>query len=70
MARSLQDLSRIARELASLTPEERLRVMIEAARQQNFRPLPPDFTAPRLGSGGTWTGGSLSREELYGDDGR
>jgi len=44
--------------------------MIEAAWQQEFRPLPPDFTAPRLGSGGTWTGGSLSREELYGADGR
>jgi hypothetical protein len=70
MARSLDELSRLARELASLTPEERLRVMLEAARQQKFHPLPPDFTPPRLGSGGTWTGGSLRREELYGEDGR
>ena len=70
MARNADDLARLARELASLTPEERAQVIAEASRQPQFRPLPRDFQPPRLRLGGPWTGGSLRREELYDDDGR
>ena len=70
MARSADDLARLARELASLTPEERAQVIAEAVRQPRFRPLPRDFRPPGLRLGGPWTGGSLRREDLYDDDGR
>lgn len=71
MARKPEDLSRLARELASLTPEERAQVLSEVERhRQKFRPLPRDFTPPVLEGGTEWVGGSLSRDELYGDDGR
>jgi hypothetical protein len=71
MARSPEELSRLAREFAALTPEERERVLAEAnLRQKKFRPIPPGWKPPKLGGGGTWVGGSLRREELYGDDGR
>jgi hypothetical protein len=71
MARKPEDLSRLARELAALTPEERAQVLAEVERhRQKFRPLPQDFTPPVLEGGTEWVGGSLSREELYGDDGR
>ncbi|HYO73220.1 MAG TPA: hypothetical protein VEU33_44865 [Archangium sp.] len=71
MARKPEDLSRLARELAELTAEERAQVIAEVERQQRkFRPLPQGFEPPVLEGGTEWTGGSLSREELYADDGR
>jgi len=45
--------------------------MAEVERQQRkFRPLPQGFEPPVLEDGTEWTGGSLSREELYAEDGR
>jgi hypothetical protein len=70
MARDPNELRRLARELAALTPEERARVVSEAAEQAQFKPLPKGFKPPVLKLGGPWTGGSLRREELYGDDDR
>lgn len=70
MARDPQELHRLAQELAALTPEERARVISEATGRERDRPIPRDFVPPELGEGGKWIGGSLSREEIYGDDGR
>ena len=70
VARDPRDLERLTQELATLTPEERARVLAEAARRAHLRPPPRGFTAPVLTGGTAWIGGSLRREELYGDDGR
>jgi hypothetical protein len=71
MARDQRDLKRLADELAGLTAEERAIVLADVARHERLRPLPRDFRFPVLPrSGGRWIGGSLRREELYGDDGR
>jgi hypothetical protein len=70
MARERKDLERLAKQLASLTPEERARVFAKARPQVEFQPPPRGYKRPRLSGGGEWTGGSLRREELYGDDGR
>lgn len=70
MARDAEELSRLARELAALTPEERTRVIAEAMRQERFRPPPPGWRPPLLKGGEAWDGGSLRREDLYGDEGR
>jgi hypothetical protein len=71
MARKPEDLSRLARELAALPSEERAQVLAKVERhRQKFRPLPRDFMPPVLEGGTEWVGGSLSRDELYGDDGR
>ena len=70
MARDPKELQLLAEELAALTPEERGRVIAEAKRREKFKPMPQDFKPPVLSLGGAWTGGSLRREELYGDDGR
>ncbi len=71
MARSSEDLSRLAREFAALTAEERQRVLAEAnLRESKFRPPPLDWEPPILKGTGAWDAGSLSREELYDDDGR
>jgi hypothetical protein len=40
------------------------------ARNQEPQPRPEDWEPPRLRVGGRWIGGSLRREEIYGDDGR
>ena len=34
------------------------------------RPVPADWEPPVLRAGGRWIGGSLRREDIYGDDGR
>jgi hypothetical protein len=34
------------------------------------RPVPKDWEPPVLEGKGKWIGGSLRREEIYGDDGR
>jgi hypothetical protein len=70
MARSKRELERLAAELASLTPEERSRVFAEAARRARWHGPPAGWTPPTLSGGGVWTGGSLRREDIYGDDGR
>jgi hypothetical protein len=71
MARDPRDLKRLAEELASLSPEDRARVMAEIRHRHAARPLPKDFRPPLLkASGGRWIGGDMSRESLYGDDGR
>jgi hypothetical protein len=69
VARDARDLRRLAQELASLSPEERARVIADAARAR-LRPLPKGFTPPVLSGGTRWIGGDLRREDLYGDDGR
>jgi hypothetical protein len=71
MARDPNELHRLARELAALTPEERALVMEEAASNEvEFKPLPLGFKPPIVSLGGPWTGGTLRREEIYDDDGR
>jgi hypothetical protein len=71
MARDPRDLKRLAEELAGLTPEERSLVLADVARRSPPRPLPKDFRPPVFQrSGGRWIGGSLRREEMYGDDER
>lgn len=71
MARDPAELSRLARELAALTPEERAQVIAEATGESvTFKPIPPGWQPPKLSGGGEWTGGSLRREEFYDDDGR
>ena len=70
MARSPQNLERLAKELAALTPEERAKVLQQAEDDEKFKPWPKDFKIPLLKLGGPWTGGNLRREDLYDDDGR
>lgn len=69
MARDPRELRRLAQELAALTPEERERVIEEATGATRLRPPPLDFTPPLI-KGGTWVGGDLRRESMYGDHGR
>ena len=45
-------------------------LVIAEAKKKRFKPLPKDWEPPTLAGGTQWVGGSLSREELYGDDGR
>jgi hypothetical protein len=71
MARDLDELRRLVRELSALTPAERARVIAEVAPDEvQFKPPPVGFKPPVLRLGGPWTGGTLRREEIYGDDGR
>ncbi len=71
MARDPRDLQRLADELASLTPEERARVLSDVKKRSRLHPLPKGFKPPVLkASGGRWIGGDLRREDIYGDDGR
>jgi hypothetical protein len=64
-----KQLERLASELLALTPEERAGVLLEVARR-TWKPIPKDWEPPTLSGGGEWTGGSLRREDIYGDDGR
>jgi hypothetical protein len=71
MARSRKDLKRLADELAALTDEDRAAVLADVARARRFRPLSKGFRPPTFPpTGGRWIGGSLRREETYGDDER
>jgi hypothetical protein len=71
MARDPRELKRLADEFANLTPDERALVLADVAGRRAPRPLPKDFRPPTFRrSGGAWIGGSLRREELYGDDER
>ncbi len=47
--------------------EKRAQVLAQA-RQPKFRPIPKDWRPPLLQGGTKWIGGSLRREERYGDD--
>ena len=70
MAASSSDhLDHLARELASLTREERAKVLARAASLDESR-APRRFIAPKLSGGTQWIGGELDRDHLYGDDGR
>lgn len=70
MSKDAKELDRIARELASLTEEERAKVLALAERAQRAFAPPPGWR-PKVLSGGThWDGGPLTREDLYDDDGR
>ena len=66
---SNEHLDQLARELASLTREERATVIARAARLGEAQ-TPRRFVAPKLSGGTKWIGGELGREQLYGDDGR
>jgi len=68
VARSGERLAQLAHELASLTREERAKVLAHAARLGEA-PKPPKLVAPKLSGGTHWIGGELGREHLYGDDG-
>lgn len=70
MARTKKELERLAAELASLTAEERSRVLADAARRAKWHQPPKGWKPPTLSGGGVWVGGSLRREDIYGDDGR
>jgi hypothetical protein len=69
MAHDAQRLDRLVRELAELAPDDRARVVAEAARLRRTEPKRP-FSAPTLTGGAAWVGGDLRREHLYDDDGR
>ncbi len=70
MVHDVQHLKRWVQELAELAPEERARVVAEAARRGRTQARRSKFSAPKLSGGTAWVGGDLRREELYGDDGR
>jgi hypothetical protein len=70
MARSRKELDKLASELASLSPEERARVLALASRGERLRPPPAGFSIPVLTGGTGWVAGTLRREDLYGPDGR
>jgi hypothetical protein len=70
MVRQRKDLDQLAEALAALTPKQRAQVLSKAVRKKRFRLFPKDFKPVVLSGGGVWTGGSLSRDEIYDDDGR
>jgi len=67
---AIPELQQLVQALAQLDPAERSRVLAEAARRARPEPRPAAFTLPIIKGGTEWIGGSLRREELYGDDGR
>jgi hypothetical protein len=69
MARGRRDLDRLAAELAQLSADERAQVCADASRRAQTRKA-NGFEPPVLAGGSAWIGGSMSREQLYGDDGR
>jgi hypothetical protein len=69
MAHTSQDLERLARELSELSPEERARVL-QAAQGRAQPSGTAGWRMPVLKGGTAWVGGSLRREDMYGDDGR
>jgi hypothetical protein len=68
-SRSSEQLEHLARELADLTREDRAKVLADAARL-GASSAPRKFIVPKLTGGTAWVGGDLTREHLYGDDGR
>lgn len=70
MSTDPKELERLAMELAALSAEERAKVIAVATQASRFRPFPRDWKPPVLSGGTHWDAGPLSREDLYGDDGR
>ena len=70
MASDPNDFDRLAGELAKLPASDRARIVAEAARRAKKLQADSHFRRPSLRGGDEWVGGGLSREELYGDDGR
>jgi hypothetical protein len=70
MAQSNEHLERLVRELAELEPTEHARVVAQAARLRRDSVLRGKLVVPTLRGGGQWLGETLTREDLYGDDGR
>ncbi len=50
-------------------PEGDVEVILLYHQNQSFKKRPPPLTLPAL-NGGKYLGGSMRREEIYGDDGR
>ena len=70
MASDPKVFDRLARALAKLPAWDRAQIMAEAARRAKKLQADSHFRRPILAGGNEWVGGGLSREELYGDDGR
>jgi len=70
MSKDAKELERLAKELADLTPDERAKVIAAATQADRFHPFPKGWKPPVLAGGTHWDGGPLTREDLYGDDGR
>ncbi len=70
MAQRSEELERLVRELAQLEPIEQARVVARASRLRREAVPPGKLVAPTLRGGVEWVGGDLSRETIYGDDGR
>lgn len=70
MAQHSEELERLVRELAQLDPVEQARVVAGAARLRRIAEGAGKFVLPTLQGGSEWIGGDLSREALYGGDGR
>ena len=70
MSKDAKALERLAKELAGLTPEERAKVIAATTQADRFRSFPKGWKPPVLAGGTDWDGGPLTREDLYGDDGR
>lgn len=70
MAQSNDQVERLVRELAQLDPKDQARVVADAARLRRKATARPRLVIPTLRGGSQWVGGTLVREELYGDDGR
>ncbi len=70
MTADRKDIERLVRELARLPAVDRARVVAEASRRAKALPRNARFHPPTLAGGTAWVGGTLSREELYGEHGR
>src|SRR5512145_569603 len=70
MAQSSERLEQLVRELAQLDSVDQSRVVARAARLRMRSERPSKLTIPTLRGGSKWIGGDVSREAIYGDDGR
>lgn len=70
MAQRDDRLDQLVRDLAELDPADQARVVAEAARLRKATTKASRLVLPVLHGGSQWVGGELSREALYGDDGR
>ena len=67
MARSPEDIRRLAQELSAFTPVESARILAEVRSRNGFQPPPRDFSPTILTDGTRWIGGDLRRLDLYGN---
>ncbi len=70
MAQRSEELERLVRELAQLDPVDQARVIADAIQRSRSPTRIGRFVLPKLRGGSDWVGGDLSRETLYGGDGR